>query len=264
MRSLSPACFLLSGLMLLPGIACAEEGLLGHPPRSVVASWPVDALMNTAEEQRILAALGQPMEFIFVNEPLDQVVRELRQQHPTCRLMIDVRALEDMGLSTDQRVTYTDRASATLGQALLLVLEDLDLTLSLRNGWLRITTNEAAEEKLPTRVYDVTAWFSANEAPFNLRETIVLSIDPDTWEELGGPSSMKLQRIGRSRLLVISAPTLVQWKVDALLNCLGNAARLPATSASPRSSDPPPESSIKVYRKSASVLPRFEGSASAR
>jgi hypothetical protein len=68
--------------------------------------------------------------------------------------VLDNRALSDEGLDADTPVTQTLK-NIRLRSALRLLLEQLDLTYVVRDGYLLITTKTEAENKLRIKVYPV-------------------------------------------------------------------------------------------------------------
>lgn len=167
-----------------------------------------------------------------------------------------MRSLEEIGLAGDVPVTI--HFSGTLGQAFEVILEELDLTLSLRGNVLWITTVETAEVKLTTRIYDVTALIANEKSWRQLMRTIESTIEPDTWEALGGPSTFSPQQAGNRGLLVVAAPTIVQMQIQRLLDQLTSLARgTSGPSASTVTRRATPLTAIHKYDSAASSLPRF-------
>ncbi len=109
--------------------------------------------LPSPEQAKILAALDQPTEFDFQERPLGEVMDYFKQQHEL-RIVLDNRALSDEGLDADTPVTQTLK-NIRLWSALRLLLEQLDLTYVVRDGYLLITTKTEAENKLRIKVYPV-------------------------------------------------------------------------------------------------------------
>ncbi len=127
-----------------------------------------------------------------------------------------------------------------VGAKVTHMFEQLDLVLSIRSGQLTVTTQESAEQQLAIRVYDVTplvgreseqemkvntigatAWrqsYSSRTDP--LMQVIETSIDCDTWEALGGPSTMSLLTCRSRRWLVVAATSPTHWKIQTMLDRL--------------------------------------------
>ena len=123
---------------------------------------------------------------------------------------------------------------ATNAAVLFQILDEFDMTIQYRFGQWRLTTIEIAEMRPSTRLYDVTTLVSASVGKVDhgpkgssrvlrddsLIEVIETSIDPDTWETLGGPSSIQIHTIGNRHWLILSTMITTHWKAHALLNQL--------------------------------------------
>ncbi len=134
------------------------------------------------------------------------------------------------------RGSVGSRSIPTTGARLLLLLASEDLTLNIQGGQLILTTTEAAEQRLSLRVYDVTPLIDQRSATTtqdsnsfgyslqgNFRSLIHVletAVDPETWETLGGPSSIVPFQCRQRHWLVISTTISTQWKIQALLNCV--------------------------------------------
>ncbi len=125
------------------------------------------------------------------------------------------------------------------GARLFNFLDRFDLTLNVHLGQLKITTFERAEQHCCVRIFDVTPLVDVSDSadanelnslapPFggsyrdeqSLIDVIMTSIDPDTWEAVGGPSTLVTIAVRDRCWLVVSAPLVQQWKIAALLDRL--------------------------------------------
>ncbi|NND98957.1 MAG: hypothetical protein HKN47_16695 [Pirellulaceae bacterium] len=131
--------------------------------------------------------------------------------------------------------------SATVASRLFYFLDQLDLTLAIRMGQPLITTVDRADECLCTCVYDVTPLAAVQPAaqrqmgrPIDhlgaasyrddgLITLIEYTIDPETWESMGGPSTNQMFSCNDRHLMVFSAKLTTHWKIQALLDRLNNA-----------------------------------------
>ncbi|MBM4094613.1 MAG: hypothetical protein FJ276_35185, partial [Planctomycetes bacterium] len=112
---------------------------------------PVDLFEDPAESA-IERLVAQERDMLFNNATLRNVAEFLDFNGiPT---QIDVRALDDVGLTPDVPVTYQQRA-VRLSDGLHLLLRQLDLTWTIRHRHLVITTPEESENQLITKIYDV-------------------------------------------------------------------------------------------------------------
>jgi hypothetical protein len=83
----------------------------------------------------------------------------------------------------------------TVGSALALLLEQLNLTIESRDGVLWITTTDAASTHLQVAVYPVADLIGDEDeesAPTvkALMHTIMTTVAPSTWSEVGGPGNI--------------------------------------------------------------------------
>lgn len=178
----------------------------------------------TAREAVILRALAQTARFKFTETPLEQVFDTIEKRHGILPLL-DVKALNEIGIGTDTRVTIALN-NVSLAQALDFMLYNLDptLTWAIEKDVLIITTREAAEENLQTWIYDVTALVESN-GPYDrdydaLIELISRSIEPDSWDEVGGPGSINEYETNGRSALVISQTFQIHRKIDNFLRTL--------------------------------------------
>ncbi len=179
--------------------------------------------MNSLANARIRKALSKPIEIAFNDAPLADVIAYLREVFNVA-IVIDRRALDDVGLGSDTPVTVSLKG-ISLRSALRLILGELDLTYVVRDEVLKITTPEEAENELDTRLYDVADLAYEGKPPVLEREsksrfTMVLdmissTIAPDTWGEVGGAGSMT--PYDPWRMVAISQTDEVHAQIEALL-----------------------------------------------
>ncbi len=113
----------------------------------------MDLLGGGTPERKIYDALDRETMLEFNEAPLSEVVDYLKTAN-NIPIMIDKKALDDVGLGSDTPVTIS-LPGVTLRSALKLMLKELDLTYVIRDEVLKITTPEEAENELLTKVYPV-------------------------------------------------------------------------------------------------------------
>ena len=130
-----------------------------------------------------------------------------------------------------------DAKRVTNGARLLYCLDQLDLTLNVHHGQLVITTVEAAEQNCCIRLFDVTPLvkytvdssepdldlfgYQGSDSDYqSLIDLIHTTVEPDTWEALGGPSTIASFSTGSRRWLVVTTPLVQHWQIGALLEQL--------------------------------------------
>lgn len=181
-----------------------------------------DQWVNHASEteERIHAALDDEQTVDFVEVPLEEAV-EFLGEASSVPFFVDQRALEEIGLSPDTPVSIRLN-NTTLRSVLRLMLRDLDLTYLIKDDVMHITTVEAAEQNLVGRIYFLEGTgFPLGE--FNsVIETIQAAIVPDTWEALGGPSTIvPLSKGNRNRpAIVVSTTSDVHDQISALFSAI--------------------------------------------
>ena len=113
----------------------------------------IELVGDNATEKRIQAALGDETTQIFTETPLQEAINQISEAHKI-PIVIDNQALEDIGLSADEPVTI-NLENVSLRSFLRIMLRDLDLTYVIKDEVMQITSQEAAEENLVTKVYPV-------------------------------------------------------------------------------------------------------------
>ena len=127
--------------------------------------------------------LSEPVSFSFIESPLEVAIEQLQEKFEV-PFLIDLRALEEIGLTPDTPVNLIlDKASLQSG--LNLMLRELDLTYTIDDEHLQITTVESDEVNHQLlRIYWVnSSGLQANDGSAALIQTM---INPDTWSQQGG------------------------------------------------------------------------------
>ena len=204
-------------------------------PRKVVAK-PVDRSVKSAakpvdvaaSEKRIRDAMNHSTSISAIELPLAEAIYTLSRQHDI-PMVIDRRALEELGLSHEEPVTL-DLKNVSLRSVLRLMLRDLDLTYMVKDEVLQITTVDAAESSLSVRVHRLPAELTGDTDLFV--RTLMSSVQPQLWGTFGGPCSASFI----SDRLVVSSTEVGHESVEEFLLKLvnakdptanGKAARLP-------------------------------------
>ncbi|WP_153555130.1 hypothetical protein [Roseimaritima sediminicola] len=203
--------------------ASANQDKKTKPARQATAE------MITAE-QRLRQMLREKTTVEFFETPLEDAVQVLSEKHQL-PILIDRRALEEIGLDKEVPVTL-NVSNISLQSALRLLLNEADLVAVVRDEVVVVTTKENAESQLETRTYPLDkVGVRAGSAATLLTRTI----QPDTWENFGGPSSvvaLSSAETGRD-LLVISAPSNVHSQIQDLFDRLSGAELKDAEVVSP-------------------------------
>ncbi len=192
---------------------------------------------------RIEAELAGPTELCFVEAPLTEVIDSLKQRH-RIEIQIDTKGLEDVGIGTDSPVTVNLKG-ITLRSALNLMLRRLNLTWLIGDEVLIITTPEEAENRLDTKVYDVSDLVTcrdAHDVPCDDYDTLIdlitSTIKPTTWNMMGGPGSIDGATLGTAKVLVVSETREIQERIADLLAKVREIAKKTPNAGPPRRSKP--------------------------
>ena len=113
----------------------------------------VDLASQGPAEKRINEQLNAPTQMEFIDTPLSDVIEYLKDLHGI-EIQLDKKKLEELGVASDTPITRSLKG-VTFRSALRLILHELDLTYLVDNEVLLITTQEAADQKLKTKVYPV-------------------------------------------------------------------------------------------------------------
>jgi hypothetical protein len=209
-------------------------------------STDLDQNMASGEIERLL---DQKRDMVFEEATLEEFAKFIE----ACGISVhlDERALDDVGIAIDTPITFRQPA-ITLRDGLRLVLDSIYLTWTPRNGRLVITSQEEAENQLITRVYDVRnlvelvpvqtgGGFGGGPTSYayqydfdTLIDTISSTIEPDSWEDMGGPASIGPYYTRRMRVLVIAQTYDAHRQVQSLLSKMaehGGKTPLPSAAA---------------------------------
>lgn len=163
-------------------------------------------------EEKIQVALDQTTTQTFIETPLTDAMQTISQVHGI-PIVVDTRALEEIGLAPDTSVSLSLR-NVSLRSFLRLMLRDLDLTYMVKDQVMQVTTVEAAEQNLILEMYQLPPKFAAKAQP--LLKIMQSTVVPDTWETLGGASTA----YSFDHLLIISTTSDVHDQVKAFLKKL--------------------------------------------
>jgi len=199
---------------------CCVPQLIGGTPASADA------------RRRILEALrSSPTTVEFLEVPLRDVVGYLKDYHKI-EVQIDTKALDDVGLTVDEPITKS-LSGISLRSALKLTLRDLDLTYVIQDEVLLITTPEEAENRFITMLYPVSELLAEGDRQGHfaadgktLITAIVSTVQPTTWDEVGGPGSITGVSFRGVDALLVSQTEEVHEEIAELLRVLCRMAKV--------------------------------------
>ena len=161
-------------------------------------------------EKRIEQGLQSETSITFIETPLSDAMQRISEMHQL-PVVIDTRALEEIGLDGDHPVTI-DLRNVMLRSALRLMLRDCDLTYMIKDEVLQITTREAAESSLILKMYTLDG--KLGERGELVVTAITRSISPDVWESLGGPGTV----MNIDHVLIVATTSDVHVEVNSFLS----------------------------------------------
>jgi hypothetical protein len=212
------------------------------------------------KESAIEAALSQPTIVQFAARPLADVVESLANRHEI-QIQFDGKALADAHIDKATPITHHVH-DVKLRSALDLLLRDLGLTTVVLDEVLLITTKSEAQNIVTTRVYPVADLLGARDDGVlvsfhtklgDLTELITSSIKPDSWDETGGPGSIKEDN--KSASLVVSQTDAVQSEIAVLLASLRAVGQ--AHAGSDENEAPPAATEVGQLQLRVYQLPRI-------
>jgi hypothetical protein len=251
MRAKAPLTFALQFLLFLAA------------PCSAQSSFRLGA---TADVERLELALMQRGSLDIAEAPLSEVVGKLSAQFYV-PIVLAAKKLEEAGVNVDTPVTRQIDA-LPLESMLGLILDELELDFTIRNGAILITTPEDLEAHPDMRVYPVRDLVTVRVPDEkgagdrfvpdydSLIDLITTSVAPESWADVGGPGSIK--EFDNSCVLVVSQSRRVHREIEELLATLRRAKQFQGLAAPPV----PTSRSPRIKGRVASSPPRPVAAAS--
>ncbi|MGI9470509.1 MAG: hypothetical protein ACR2NZ_03175 [Rubripirellula sp.] len=204
-------------------VEVVDEGLAIKPDFTVLTRKGISTdrwLSDSKSVQEIVERLGQSISIEAVEEPLSDLVVALSETSGI-PIVIDRRALEEIGLSSDEPVSI-NLSNISFRAVLRLMLRSLDLTYLIDDEVMQITTIEAAEQNLRGRIYFLEGTGATSEESGDMVKLITSTIVPDTWEQLGGPSTAQPYLPARNKrpAIVVSTTSDIHDRIAEMFNAL--------------------------------------------
>ncbi|HVU88269.1 MAG TPA: hypothetical protein VHD36_13195 [Pirellulales bacterium] len=226
-------------LLVIVVTFCSLRGLNAQGDESKA---PQDA--SVADPVDFEALLRRPVQVEFADTPLADVIDYFGKKFEI-NIRVDPKGMTDAAVDPSAMVTLSLRKPVSLEAALRLVLEEFDLDFTVQDEILKITSKEKADEILTTKVYSVGDLLDRGPRRSvidNLINTITSIVQPDTWDDNGGPGS--ITRVAST--LVISQKYDVHKEIKELLAML--RAELPKRAENAAAHPNPDEVTTMVYR----------------
>ena len=176
-----------------------------------------DAWINIDEEveREFSVKLDQKGDFEFYDAPLAECIKSWADKY-MLKMVVDRRSLEDVGLSVDDPITLK-LDNTTLRDALGMICDEFDLTYTIRGELIVLMSLEEAEyQGLVKRVY----WLDGSGLDVQMAmDTVQKTINPETWEDIGGPSVIA-PVVNQRQSLVINTTYVVHKEIEQLMKAL--------------------------------------------
>ncbi|WP_372723598.1 hypothetical protein [Novipirellula sp.] len=182
------------------------------PPRMTTGP---DATGPDTTEQQLRRKLSEKTSIHVDAVPLSEFLHLLSEKTNT-PMVLDTRAIEEIGLSPQQPI-HVSLQNVSLRTVLKISLRQLDLTYMIKDEVIQITTPEHVENHLVTKVYALADPLKG-KAPKVIR-AVTSTITPDTWEVLGGPSTI----VAIESVLVVSTTEKTHEQIGDLLEKIETA-----------------------------------------
>lgn len=199
----------------------------------------------------IASALEKNLSVEFDEQPLNEVVEYLRKQTGVV-LLADTRAMDDVGLAYDVPVS-AKLSDMPLRSLLRHLLKEFDLTWTVRDGVLLITTPEEAECCMETEIYNVLDLIKLRDqaAPDeydydSIINLITTTAEPHSWDTVGGWGSAEAFRGG----VVITQTRDVHDQIVDMLAVLRKAKEI----AEGHTDKAPPTACVDPYADDPAVV----------
>jgi hypothetical protein len=192
----------------------------GDPP----ASWqpvPLDPELVREANATATARLQRPASIDCREMPLNRLMEFLAAEHDV-PLIISKKKLQEASVTPEMPITKTLR-EMELASLLQHVLRDFELTYTVRDGAVIITTPEDAESQLNFVAYPVhdliiPSGYQKLGPKYRdydaLIELITTTIKPDSWDDVGGPGG--INSVGG--WLLVGQTHEVHEQIEALLS----------------------------------------------
>jgi hypothetical protein len=196
--------------------------------RQAQASSPSVAPVGSPVPPRIVEALGQKVDWRFVDTPLTDLLGDVGHKHGI-PVICDEGALEDAGMDPDTLPCTFSVAGLPLAAALDELLSPPQLAWLTKNDVLLVTTQEEAASTLEPVAFGVGDLYAKSGSfDHDTLIDVITSVDSHSWDEVGGPGS--IEPFGD--VLVVAQTRPILAKIETLLDDLRTLPNVAAASES--------------------------------
>ncbi|MEM7560007.1 MAG: sigma factor-like helix-turn-helix DNA-binding protein [Planctomycetota bacterium] len=168
--------------------------------------------VSGAEKHRMM--LSEEIEFDYPSTSLQAVIEDIAGEL-NVQIEISTDELDLLGVDVDTPVTASGRGP--MRELFRRILKPLELTYRVNESSIEITSKEDAEANPAIRFYDLSFILPNTANLDSLQNAIQQSIDPDSWYDNGGTSS--ITNVGS--MMVVGAPEETHQKVEVFLMKIG-------------------------------------------
>jgi hypothetical protein len=220
----------LAGLNSQPAVRAEDSS-----PTTVEKSKSLSENGNPAtSEEAIRKALKKEVSWDFQETPLSKVA-EVLQKDLNVPVLLDARALADIGVEEDTPITFK-LSGTTAKTALNRLLKTLNMSYLIEKELLLLTSRDEADVNLTVVIYNVSDMPAFRRASGKtvpnydqLVDLLAATVKPTTWEEVGGSGSIMPYDAGNVQVLVVSQTEEVHEEILELLNRLRKLNPAPLT-----------------------------------
>jgi hypothetical protein len=169
---------------------------------------------QTPETVGVRKALEQRLTCEFKETPLTEVLQFL-QKTMQVPVLLDRRNADQDRVAADTPITAISNG-VTLQDTLTMALKNIELTYTVTDDVLLVTTPEFAESDFTWAIYPLGDLVTAGRSADELVTMLTTTVSPQSWEEVGGPGVVRGLR-GITQALVISQSCHVHRQIAALL-----------------------------------------------
>jgi hypothetical protein len=174
---------------------------------------------SSASEQAIKQALASKTNLNLVDVPLKAAMDYIADKHHI-QIHFDATAIKDLHLDLAKSQVSIVVKDVSLRSALDLILSEFGLAPVVKDEVLLITSRDKADNMLETRLYNVRDLieFTGGTDLDGLADAIRQTVDPSSWDKVGGNGSLATFNNGGVAAFIIVQTQDNQDQVENLLS----------------------------------------------
>jgi hypothetical protein len=197
--------------------------------RDAIPADLTEARLDDSESQAVERILRQRCRFRIRNARISDVLAEFERKLGV-PFAVEKEALADEGVDLKNLALISMSARGLPAmRAIRRMLSRPQLDLFVEGGEVMISTQVRCGERLQLRQYPVAdlvvarLWNGIELQQLELRDLLLSTVEPDSWEDVGGPGSLKYEATGMSLLIRQSPP--VHEEIEGALRMLREERR---------------------------------------